>query len=129
MKYYIILTISLFSAIAVQAQEVDLSDKTITWNCTSFTDLIANNQVDGASQLITNQSSITWIQGDFKQEFTIVNSNWQWNENKKKVMYKVELHGSKGEFVIESTKNHYVATIVLEKGAEKYRLAIDNYTY
>ena len=90
MKIFIVTLLFACTTSLAIAQEPDISNKDITWNCTNVKDKVTGNNVTQNSKFITNKKSISWIQNEFIQDFKISGRQWNWRNGQGIIIYKVK---------------------------------------
>ncbi len=123
----LIIIILLFTlTFSSRAQEPDLSDKTITWNCAKTIDHTGENVLSKESKLISGPNMIKWMQGDDVQEFVVTDRNWNWSDGSGTITYKVEFNGAIGKVKIK--KNRIDIDLKIDTKKAKFSLDVIDYT-
>ncbi|HYC86492.1 MAG TPA: hypothetical protein VEB86_14770 [Chryseosolibacter sp.] len=104
MKLFYLLFASCIMLSGAGANAQSITSGEITWQADSLTDVPSDSSYAIASQFVTGQSSIEWIQknGTYVREFAVVATTGEWADVSQdgEIVYSVTLNGRAGEIKV-----------------------------
>lgn len=116
MKIRMILLITILATIELAAQNIVLSDKTITWYSSSFTNLDTNETSNKETIFVSGPAELIWLQDGYKQIFNIKKRKFDVLDGRGKIRYNVQFGDAKGRVIFTLRQDGKIVSIIKIKG-------------